>query len=176
AAEEEAEHLRLTVAAYEDYRRGVLPSGAGARDLITTFKTVDQTLEEHETGPVTVIDDRRVERILKTKAKTLHLGVGNYCWFSDPRKALCLTLAGTPDAAEPLLGMCDSARCPQATHHHRHRKTWADHASNTRTVFLGNPRLSPPERDRAQAAYDRSMRIVAEIDEAREEKEGARDE
>lgn len=175
AAEEESEHLRLTVAAYEDYRRGVLPSGAGARDLIATFKTVDQTLEQHEAGPVTVIDDRRVERILKTKAKTLHLGVSNYCWFSDPSKALCLTLAGTPDAAEPLLGMCDSARCAQATHHPRHRKTWADHAGNTRTVFLGNPRLSPPERARAQAVFDRSMRIVAEIDEAQANKETAHD-
>ena len=175
AAEEEAEHLRLTIAAYEDYQRGVLPSGAGARDLITTFKTVDQILEQHQAGPVTVIDDRRVERILKTKAKTLHLGVGNYCWFSDPRKALCLTLAGTPDAEEPLLGMCDSTRCPQATHHPRHRNIWADHASNTQTVFLGNPKLSPPEKARAQAAFDRSMRIVAEIDDAQANKEVADD-
>ncbi|MGY1439111.1 hypothetical protein [Streptomyces reniochalinae] len=112
AAEEEAEHLRLTVAAYEDYQRGVLPSGQGARDLIGAFKTVDQALERHDAGPVTVIDDRRVERVLKAKAKTLRLGVGNSCWFFDPGKALCLKLAGTPDADEPLMGMCDSARCP----------------------------------------------------------------
>lgn len=96
AAEEEAEHLRLTVAAYEDYQRGILPSGQGARDLIGAFKAVDQALERHDAGPVTVIDDRRVERVLKAKAKTLHVGVGNYCWFSDPSKALCLKLAGTP--------------------------------------------------------------------------------
>jgi hypothetical protein len=166
AAEEEAEHLRLTVVAYEDYQRGILPSGQGARDLIAAFKTVDQALERHDAGPVTVIDDRRVERVLKAKAKTLHLGVGNYCWFSDPSKALCLKLAGTPDADEPLMGMCDSARCPQATHHSQHRKIWADHADNTQTVFLGNPRLSKPERARAQAAFDRATRIVAEIDAA----------
>lgn len=164
AAEEEAEHLRLTVAAYEDYQRGILPSGQGARDLIAAFKAVDQVLERHDAGPVTVIDDRRVERVLKAKAKTLHLGVGNYCWFSDPGKALCLKIAGTPDAAEPLMGMCDSARCPQATHHPQHRQIWAGHADNTKAVFLGNPRLSKPERARAQAAFDRATRIVADID------------
>nr|WP_202493472.1 integrase [Streptomyces sp. SID7813] len=166
AAEEEAEHLRLTVAAYEDYQRGILPSGQGARDLVAAFKSVDQALERHDAGPVTVIDDRRVERVLKAKAKTLHLGVGNYCWFSDPSKALCLKLAGTPDADEPLIGMCDSARCPQATHHSQHRQIWADHADNTQAVFLGNPRLSKPERARAQNAFERATRIVAEIDAA----------
>ncbi|MGW8331176.1 integrase [Streptomyces sp. NPDC055897] len=164
AVEEETEHLRLTVAAYKDYQRGILPSGQGARDLIGAFKAVDHALERHDARPVTVIDDRRVERVLKAKAKTLHLGVGNYCWFSDPGKALCLKLAGTPDATEPLMGMCDSARCPQATHHPQHRQIWADHADNTQTVFLGNPRLSKPERARAQAAFDRATRIVAEID------------
>jgi hypothetical protein len=166
AAEEEAEHLRLTLAAYEDYRRGILPSGKGARDLIASFKAVDQALDRHDPGPVTVIDDRRVERILKAKAKSLHVGVGNYCWFSDPNMALCLKLAGTPDATEPLLGMCDSARCPQATHHPQHRQTWADHADTTKAVFLGNPRLSKPEQVRAQTAFDRAVRIVAEIDAA----------
>jgi len=164
AAEEEAEHMRLTVAAYEDYQRGDLPCGPGARDLIASFQAADQVLNRHDPGPVTVIDDRRVERILKTKAKSLHLGVGNYCWFADPSKALCLRLAGTPDATEPLIGMCDSARRPQATHHPEHRQVWADHAETTRAVFLGNPTLSKPERARAQATFDRATRVIAEID------------
>lgn len=164
AAEEEAEHMRLTLAAYEDYQRGDLPSGPGAHDLIASFKAADHILNRHDAGPVTAIDDRRVERILKTKAKSLHLGVGNYCWFTDPGKALCLKLAGTPDAAEPLIGMCDSARCPQATHHPEHRQVWADHAETTRAVLLGNPTLSKPERARAQATFDRATRVVTEID------------
>lgn len=170
AAAEEAEHLRLTAAAYEDYQRAILPAGKGARDLLAVFKAVDRALDRaldrHDPGTVTVIDDRRVERVLKAKAKTLHAGVGNYCWFSDPGKALCLKLAGTPNADQPLMGMCDSARCPQATHHPGHRQVWADHAENTRTVFLGNPRLSTLERARAQATFDRATRIVAEIDAA----------
>jgi hypothetical protein len=62
--------------------------------------------------------------------------------------------------------MCDSARCPQATHHPQHRAMWAEHAENTKTVFLGNPRLSKPERSRALAVFDRATRIVAQIDAA----------
>ena len=149
-AEEEAEHLRLTAAAYDDYQRGVLPTGNGAATP----------------GPVTVLDDRRVERLLKATAATLHLGVGNYCWFTDPSKALCLKLAGTPEADQPLIGMCDSARCPQATHQARHRPVWAERAQNINSVFLGNPRPSKPEQSRAQAAFDRAQRVLAEIDAA----------
>lgn len=166
SAEEEAEHLRLTVAAFQDYQRGVLPTGRGARDLIAAFRSVDQLLARHEPGPVTVIDDRRVEQLLKATAASLHVGVGNYCWFTDPSKALCLKLAGTPEASEPLIGMCDSARCPQATHHARHQPVWADHAEHINTVFLGNPRLSKPEQARARAAFDRAQRILAEINTA----------
>lgn len=50
-AEEEAEHTRLTIAAYESYRQGLLPSGRGARDLIAAFRAVDEQLAGHETEP-----------------------------------------------------------------------------------------------------------------------------
>jgi hypothetical protein len=62
--------------------------------------------------------------------------------------------------------MCDSARCPQATHHLQHRDLWAEHAETTRTVFLGNPRLSTPERAKAQAVLERAERVITEIDTA----------
>lgn len=52
AVEEEAEHMRLTVAAFEDYQRGDLPSGPGARDLIASFQAADQVLNRHDPGPV----------------------------------------------------------------------------------------------------------------------------
>jgi len=175
AEEEQEERTRLTVAAYEDYKRGIMPVGKGARDLVDTFQAADKILAEHAPGPVTVLDDRRVERIFKAKAKSLHLGVGNYCWFTDPSKALCLKIAGTPTADRPLMGMCDSARCPQATHHPQHRQPWADHAATTKTVFLGNPRISRLERQRAQDVYDRAMRIVTEIDNAHQDQEDAPD-
>ena len=166
ADQEEAEHMRLTVAAFRDFQQGKLPAGQGARGLLAEFASVEQRLTGHDPGAVTLVDDRRVERALKAKASTLHIGVANYCWFSDPAKALCLKLAGTPTADRPLLGMCDSARCAQATHHREHRQVWVDHAEQISTVFLGNPRLSRLERARAQAAYDRATRVITEIDDA----------
>ncbi|WP_409471278.1 hypothetical protein [Streptomyces sp. HC307] len=46
----------------------------------------------------------------------------------------------------------------------QYRQVWADHAENTQAVFLSNPRLYKHERARAQAAFDRASRVVAEID------------
>jgi hypothetical protein len=65
-----------------------------------------------------------------------------------------------------MIGMCDSARCPQATHHPRHRPVWAEHAEQTKT-FLGS--LGPTrrtERTRLQADYDRALRVITGIDAA----------
>ena len=63
-------------------------------------------------APRVQASDRDVLNLLTKRARTLHLGAANYCWFTDPSRALCLKLAGTPDADRPLVGMCDSARCP----------------------------------------------------------------
>jgi len=96
----------------------------------------------------------------------LHLGAANYCWFVDPSRALCLKLAGNPTADRPLIGMCDSARCPQATHHPRHRPVWADAVAKT-AVFLGE--LGPTrkgERRRLEAEHARAVRVLGEIDNA----------
>ena len=94
----------------------------------------------------------------------LHLGTANYCWFTDPSRALCLKLAGDQAGDKPLIGMCDSARCPQATHHPCHRPVWAEHAENTKT-FLGQlGRAQKTERARLQAEYDRAVRVLERID------------
>ena len=92
--------------------------------------------------------------------------LANYCWFTDPSRALCLKLAGTPAADRPLIGMCDSARCPQATHHQSHRPVWAEHAERTKTFIgqLGKTRTT--ERSRLRGDYDRAQRVIAEIDAA----------
>ncbi len=62
--------------------------------------------------------------------------------------------------------MCDSARCPQATHHPCHRPVWAEHAEQAKT-FLGS--LGPTrktERARLQADHDRALRVLDAIDAA----------
>ena len=129
-AAEDAEHLQLTVAAYEDYRRGILPAGNGARDLIRAFHTADRILAAHDPGAVTVVDDRRVERVLRAKAK-------------DPayrRRKLLLVLRSQQS---PVSKTC----------RHRARRTAADRDVRLRTLPTGHP---PP---RAPPSVGRTCRI-----------------
>ncbi|WP_411099034.1 site-specific integrase [Streptomyces sp. x-45] len=167
AAEEQVRNQDLTLSAFRDSQKGIMPTGSGARDLIEFFASVDEKLREMEAAaPGVKPGDQEVINLLSKRAKTLHLGIANYCWFIDPSKALCLILAGTPGADKPLAGMCDSVRCPQATHHLGHRPVWADSAENKK-VFIGNiGRGQPTEKARLQADLDRDLRVLAEIDAA----------
>ncbi|WP_405884627.1 hypothetical protein OG762_41615 [Streptomyces sp. NBC_01136] len=111
-----------------------------------------------------VDSDQQVRDLLAARAEVLHLGVANYCWFIDPSKALCLKLAGTPDATKPLVGMCDSSRCPQATHHPCHRPVWATSAQ-TKQTFIGSlARRQKVEKSWLQADLDRDLAVLAAID------------
>lgn len=129
------------------------------------FRSVEDELQGHEPGPAKVVTDRQIELLLKKKAAVLHLSAANYCWFEDPGKALCLKLAGAKPAAAPLTGMCDSSRCPQATHHLLHRPVWQTAADNS-TVLLASPRIPIGEKNRLRAEHERSMRALEEIDKA----------
>ncbi|TWP33183.1 hypothetical protein [Leekyejoonella antrihumi] len=132
-------NLDLVLAEFRAYQQGIRPAGPGARELTEFFAHVDAQTSPADDGgaPSVQRGDREVLNLLSKRAATLHLQAGNYCWFSDPSRALCLKLAGTPHADKPLAGMCDSARCPQATHHGVHRDVWAAHAESTKT-FLGS--------------------------------------
>lgn len=165
-AAEVEEHLKLTVQAFRDSQAGIMPSGPGARGLIDAFQNIDAALKDAaRTDPKILHDDRHLESLLRKLASSLHVGPANFCWFRDPAKALCLLLAGTPDANKPLAGMCDSARCPQATHHPCHRPVWAGQAQSI-DVFITSPRVAKGERQRLVPERDRALRVVAEIDAA----------
>ena len=165
--EETKRNLEITMAEYQRHLQGIQPSGPGARDLIRLFQSVDGASTTGSGTPPNVIPaDQQVRTMLAKRSATLHLGTANYCWFTDPSRALCLKLAGTPDADRPLLGMCDSARCPQATHHPCHRPAWAASAENTKT-FLGSlGRGQKTERTRLEAELARAERVLSEIDAA----------
>ncbi|MGH3683879.1 MAG: hypothetical protein ACRDSM_02205 [Pseudonocardiaceae bacterium] len=158
-------NLDLVWAEFRNYQQGIMPAGPGARELTEYFAHVDGKLTTGEAAaPKTQRSDREVLNLLTKRARTLHLGAANYCWFTDPARALCLKLAGTPHADRPLAGMCDSARCPQATHHTCHRPVWAEHAEQTKT-FLGS--LGPTrktERARLQADLNRALGVLDTID------------
>ncbi|MEU4080039.1 integrase [Streptomyces venezuelae] len=163
---EETHHVRLTVEAFRDVQAGRMPAGPGARSLIEAFHHVDAQLKDAaRTDPKILKDDRHLEGLLRKQAKTLHVGPANFCWFRGPSKALCLRLAGTPDATKPLVGMCDSARCPQAAHHPCHRPVWAGQATAI-DVFIESPRVAKGEKARLTPERDRALRVVAEIDAA----------
>jgi integrase len=166
-------NLDLVWAEFRNYQQGIMPAGPGARELNEFFSHIDGKLTTtSEAGPPkTQRSDREVLNLLTKRAQTLHLGTANYCWFTDPSRALCLKLAGTPHADRPLAGMCDSARCPQATHHPCHRPIWAEHAAQTKT-FLGS--LGPSrktERARLQADLNRAVGVLDAIDTATHQNE-----
>jgi hypothetical protein len=164
---EATRNLDLVWTEFRNYQHGIMPAGPGARELTDFFAHIDGELALADAAaPKTQRSDREVLNLLTKRAQTLHLGTANFCWFTDPSRALCLKLAGTPDADKPLAGMCDSARCPQATHHPCHRPVWAEHAEQTKT-FLGS--LGPTrktERARLQADHQRALRVLADIDRA----------
>jgi integrase len=160
-------NLQLVLTEFHNYRNGILPAGPGARNLIDFFASIDTDPDtEPVAAPKIQRNDRDILNLLSKRAKTLHLGTANYCWFTDPSRALCLKLAGAPAADRPLIGMCDSARCPQATHHQIHRPVWAQHAETTKTFLgqLGKTRIT--ERTRLQTDYDRALRVITSIDTA----------
>ncbi len=160
-------NLDLLWTEFRNYQQGILPAGPGARELTDFFAHVHGKLAPTDAdAPRVQRNGREVLSLMSKRAQTLHLATANYCWFTDPSRALCLKLAGTPHADKPLAGMCDSARCPQATHHPCHRPVWAEHAEQTRT-FLGT--LGPTrrtEKARLQADHDRALRVLADIDRA----------
>ncbi len=149
-----------------------MPAGPGARELAEFFAHIDGKLTTGEAGPPkTQRSDREVLNLLTKRAQTLHLGAANYCWFTDPSRALCLKLAGTPHADRPLAGMCDSARCPQATHHPCHRPVWAEHAAQTRTFLGGLSATRKTERARLQTDLNRALGVLDAIDTATNQNE-----
>lgn len=159
---EQAHHRSLTTVLFRDYQEGILPTGPGARRLIAAFAHVDTALGQ-EPPEATVMDtERRIENLLRATASTLHIGAANYCWFHDPSQALCLRMAGTLTAVKPLAGMCDSAACPQATHHPCHRPVWQDRA-DTYQALLDNPRISTGEKHRLRPEYDRTLNVLHQI-------------
>ncbi|WP_006247232.1 site-specific integrase [Mycolicibacterium tusciae] len=164
----EADHkLQLVLAEFRNYQQGILPAGPGARNLTEFFASIDTDLDtEAIAAPKIQRNDRDILNLLSKRAKALHLGPANYCWFTDPSRALCLKLAGTPTSDRPMIGMCDSARCPQATHHQHHRPIWAEHAELTKTLLgqLGKTRTT--EHTRLQTDYDRAVRVITSIDTA----------
>ena len=80
-------------------RDGVMPAGPGGRELTAFFASVDGDLTGHAgTRRTSRQRPARAQPARPSAPQRLHLGPANYCWFTDPSRALCLKLAGTPGA------------------------------------------------------------------------------
>lgn len=167
---ESERNVDLLWAEFANYQQGMMPAGPGARELTAFFAHIDGKLAAPG-APKIQSSDRDVLNLMTKRAGILHLGTANYCWFSDPSKALCLKLAGTPGAEKPLAGMCDSARCPQATHHPCHRPVWAEHAEQTKVLLTSLGPTRKTERARLEAEGDRAQRVLDSIDAATDREE-----
>ncbi len=160
-------NLELVRAEFRNYQQGIMPAGPGARELTGFFASIDGKLTAggHGTAetPKVQRSDREILNLITRRASTLHLGAADYCRFTGPSRALCLKLAGTPAAGKPRAGMCDSARCPQATHHPCRRPAWAEAADQAKAFpgSLGPTRKT--EKARLQADYDRAQRVLTAI-------------
>ncbi len=169
--QEQERNLAIVAAEYERFKSGVMPSGPGAANLIEFLHTVDGKLGEAAgSAPNVVLSDRQVHTMMAKRARTLHLGPANYCWYADPANALCQKLAHRQAQAVqidgPLFNLCDSARCPQATHSAEHRPVWARTVEQNR-VFIGQiARGQMAERARLQVDLARAQRVLDEIDAA----------
>ncbi|MFG3527514.1 hypothetical protein ACGF8B_12290 [Streptomyces sp. NPDC047917] len=164
--QEEREHkMRVALDAFHDYQNGIQPAGPGAGDLLAFFAFVDEQLDSSG-APNIKRSDQEVTNLLAKPAQSLRLGPANYCWFLDPSKALCLKLAGAHarGATEPLIGMCDSARCPQATHHAGHRSVWAASAESKKLFIATIGRAQRTEKARLRTELACDERALAEID------------
>jgi hypothetical protein len=165
--EEQERNVKLLLEEWRNFHNGVLPAGPGARELTEFFASIDGPLSELAAkAPKSLATDQEARTLLGKRAGALHLGPANYCWFTDPSRALCLKQAGTPNADRPLLGMCDSARCPQATHHPCHRPVWEQHRQSTVVFLDGLPRRNKTERTRLERELARAERVIAAIDAA----------
>ncbi|MCX5008640.1 hypothetical protein OHB05_39555 [Streptomyces sp. NBC_00638] len=60
--------------------------------------------------------------------------------------------------------MCDSARCPQATHHGGHRPVWAASAESKKVFIATIGRAQRTEKARLGTELARDERVLAEID------------
>jgi hypothetical protein len=113
-----------------------------------------------------VASERRIDELLRARAATLHVGPLNYCWFVDPARARCLSLAGRTDATAPLIGMCQPTRCANATTHPEHVPVWLDTRRRIDRL-LASPRVPNQEKERLRMERDRVGSVVRAVSQGR---------
>ncbi|MDE2353328.1 MAG: hypothetical protein KGL66_15685 [Alphaproteobacteria bacterium] len=143
---------------YEDFRRGLKPTGPASARILGEFARIQTELDDL---PGRITDQQRLRAMLAHLARTLHVGFLNDCFF-DPATALCLDRSGTKDRTVPVLSHCSPDRCPNACISRRHLAPWEESIAQA-DALLTNKRLSRFQRDALVADSNRMRAFIAPL-------------
>jgi hypothetical protein len=143
---------------YEDFQRGMTPTGPASARILREFARVRDKLGDL---PGRVADPERLRAMLRHLARTLHAGFLNDCFF-EPANALCLRHAPDEERRVPVLSRCSPDRCPNSCITSRHLPPWEASIADA-DEMLRDPRLSAPQREALAVEQTRKRRLIAPL-------------
>jgi hypothetical protein len=144
------------VMTYFDERRGGGSLGGPAAARVGA--TLDSAASDLTALPGVITDEKRVRSMLKSLARTLHVGVLADCFF-DPSTAVCLSRSPESDIAAPAISLCEPTQCPNACISDRHRPVWSRSHHEVRAL-LAQKRLPEFQKIALKAELDRIERAL----------------
>ena len=147
---------------YEDFRRGLTPTGPASARILREFAHISDELGDL---PGRIADPARLRTMLRHLARTLHAGFLNDCFF-DPTSALCLQRAPVKERSTPVLSRCSPDRCPNSCIASRHLPPWEASIADANEM-LRDPRLSAFQRTALVTEQARKRRLIAPLQAAR---------
>jgi hypothetical protein len=142
---------------YEEFRRGLKPTGPASARLLTEFSRIQYELGDFAGR---VVDHTRLRAMLGHLGRTLHVGFLNDCFF-EPATALCLNRA-TEAAKQPVLPHCSPDRCPNACIARRHLPAWQESIAGADRL-LASPGLPLLQRAALEQDNARKRRLIAPL-------------
>ncbi|WP_206057433.1 hypothetical protein [Nitratireductor sp. XY-223] len=143
---------------YEDFRRGLKPTGPASARILAEFEQVKDKLGDL---PGRIVDRQRLRAMLTQLARTLHVGLLNDCFF-DPATAYCLDRTKVAERGAPMLSHCSPDRCPNACISRRHLAPWRDSIADGEAL-LKDKRLSVLQRRALREEIARKQKLIAPL-------------
>ena len=161
-AEIEREHalgqLDDIIEHYEDFRRGLAPTGPASARILREFARIRDELGDL---PGRIAEPARLRSMLRHLGRTLHAGFLNDCFF-EPASALCLPRTPAEERRAPVLSRCSPDRCPNSCIVARHLPPWEASIADA-DEMLRDPRLSVLQRGTLVVEQTRKRRLIAPL-------------
>jgi integrase len=151
------------VAMFEDWKRGVRPTGPMGPLLDDEFRYIREEIGDF---PGRIVDEARRDKMLRHLRTMLFPGLLADCFF-DPRNAVCLSHVKEPDRSEPVVGICDP-HCANACWAKKHLPVWEQALADVERLAKRN-RISCIQRDilnRKRAEYSTVISAIREASDA----------